>query len=146
MSATIVNKLFTINHIGELPQVAEYIATTSSQHTIHCFYGEMGAGKTTLIKLITALLGVTDKVTSPTYSLVNEYRTVHNSTVYHFDFYRINAVSEAYDMGFEEYTYSGNVCLIEWPQNVTELLPPHLSIRINKTGDTSRTITITEVA
>ena len=107
--------------------------------------GPNASGKTTLIKQITALLGVTDKVTSPTYSLVNEYSTTHHTTVYHFDFYRINAVSEAYDMGFEEYAYSGNVCLIEWPQNIAELLPPHLSISINKTGDTSRTITISEV-
>jgi tRNA threonylcarbamoyladenosine biosynthesis protein TsaE len=139
------NKLFTIHTINELPQVAEYIANASAQHTMLCFYGEMGAGKTTLIKQITALLGVTDKVTSPTYSLVNEYSTTQNTTVYHFDFYRINGVSEAYDMGFEEYAYSGNVCLIEWPQNIAELLPPHISISIDKTGDTSRVITISEV-
>ncbi|MBC7412134.1 MAG: tRNA (adenosine(37)-N6)-threonylcarbamoyltransferase complex ATPase subunit type 1 TsaE [Bacteroidia bacterium] len=139
------NTLFKINTISELPQVAKYIANASLQHSIFCFYGEMGAGKTTLIKLITTLLGVNNKVTSPTYSLVNEYSTIHNTTVYHFDFYRINAVSEAYDMGFEEYAYSGNICLIEWPQNITELLPPHLCINIDKTADTSRTISISEV-
>jgi tRNA threonylcarbamoyladenosine biosynthesis protein TsaE len=137
--------IFNINSAAQLPNVATTIANLTASNTIVCFYGEMGAGKTTLIKDIAAQLGVVDKVTSPTYSLVNEYCTANNTTVYHFDFYRINAVSEAYDMGFEEYAYSGNVCLIEWPQNIQELLPPHLSITICKTGETSRAITITQV-
>jgi tRNA threonylcarbamoyladenosine biosynthesis protein TsaE len=135
---------FTINSTAQLPSVAKAIAHIAAANTPVCFYGEMGAGKTTLIKHVAAQLGVTDNVTSPTYSLVNEYATSTNSTIYHFDFYRINTVNEAYDMGFEEYLYSGNVCLIEWPQNIQELLPAHVRVTIYKTDETSRTITITK--
>ena len=128
--------------LEKLAKVAPHIAELSTYHPIICFNGEMGAGKTTLIKLIAQRLGVQQQVTSPTYSLVNEYTTANGSTVYHFDFYRIKSVTEAYDMGFEEYLYSGNVCLIEWPQNVEELLPTHLQVHITKTDESSREITV----
>ncbi len=134
---------FSITHISELSTVAQHIVALTPQHSIICFYGEMGAGKTTLIKLIAQQLGVQQPVTSPTYSLVNEYSTAKGSTVYHFDFYRINSITEAYDMGLEEYVYSGNICLIEWPQNVAELLPTHLQVHITKTGEESRDINVT---
>lgn len=86
------------------------------------FYGEMGVGKTTFIKAICKLLDVTDNVSSPTFSLVNEYHTARGEVVFHFDFYRINSVSEVYDMGYEEYFYSGHLCLMEWPEKIEELL------------------------
>lgn len=135
---------FNITNISQLHTVAEHIVALTNQHAIICFYGEMGAGKTTLIKLIAQQLGVQHSVTSPTYSLVNEYSAANNSTVYHFDFYRINSITEAYDMGFEEYLYTNNICLIEWPQNVAELLPTHLQVYITKTGEDSRTISLTQ--
>ena len=87
------------------------------------FNGDMGVGKTTLIKEICSVLGVDDVAHSPTFSLVNEYKTNTNETVYHFDFYRIEDEEEAYDMGAEDYLYSNNWCLIEWPENVKNLLP-----------------------
>jgi len=111
-----------INNISELPTAAKELL-----HSFHgkviLFYGEMGAGKTTLIKAICEELGVKDVVTSPTFSIVNEYHTVKNEKIYHFDFYRINSVDEAYDLGYEEYFYSKSYCLIEWPEKIAEILP-----------------------
>lgn len=106
---------------------------SSAKHKILLFYGEMGAGKTTLIKEICIQLNVTDTISSPTFSLVNEYLTTNNEIIYHFDFYRITNEEEAYDIGFENYLENNNLCLIEWPQNVKNLLPLktveiHLSI------------------
>ncbi|AZJ35748.1 tRNA (adenosine(37)-N6)-threonylcarbamoyltransferase complex ATPase subunit type 1 TsaE [Tenacibaculum singaporense] len=108
--------------LSELTAVAKEIIATS-QHKILLFYGEMGVGKTTLIKEICKVLGVEDIAHSPTFSLVNEYKTNSNETVYHFDFYRIEDEEEAYDMGVEDYLYSYNWCLVEWPENVKNLLP-----------------------
>jgi len=114
-----MNKNYSLT---ELTAVAKEIIATS-EHKILLFYGEMGVGKTTLIKEICAQLGITDIVHSPTFSLVNEYQTIQNSTVYHFDFYRIENEEEAFDMGFEDYFYSNNYCLVEWPENIKNLLP-----------------------
>ena len=101
--------------------------------------GEMGAGKTTLIKEICRVLHVSDNVTSPTYSLVNEYRTLDEQVVFHFDFYRIKSETEAMDIGCEEYFYSGNYCFIEWPSKIPSLLPEKFGIiTINITGDEQR--------
>ncbi|MEQ3499107.1 tRNA (adenosine(37)-N6)-threonylcarbamoyltransferase complex ATPase subunit type 1 TsaE [Tenacibaculum sp. SSH1-16] len=108
--------------LSELTAVAKEIIATS-QHKILLFYGEMGVGKTTLIKEICKVLDVEDIAHSPTFSLVNEYKTNSNETVYHFDFYRIEYEEEAYDMGVEDYLYSNNWCLVEWPENVKNLLP-----------------------
>ena len=98
--------------------------------------GSLGAGKTTLIKTLCKTLGVQDAVSSPTYSLVNEYRTSSGPPVYHFDFYRINSLEEAYDIGYEDYFYSGHLCLIEWPERIEELLAREnlLRISIEKAG------------
>ncbi|WP_397446957.1 tRNA (adenosine(37)-N6)-threonylcarbamoyltransferase complex ATPase subunit type 1 TsaE [Polaribacter sp. R77954] len=106
---------------------------TVVDHKIVLFYGEMGVGKTTLIKAICKALNVQDNISSPTFSLVNEYQTINNEKVYHFDFYRINNEEEALDMGIEEYFYNNDWCLIEWPENIKNLLPldaveVHLSI------------------
>lgn len=116
----------------EIPQIAsQIIASTSNKMLL--FYGEMGVGKTTLIKEICKQLGVLDNISSPTFSLVNEYKTDKNKTVFHFDFYRINDENEALDIGIEDYFYDNHWCLIEWPQNIKNLLPLeaieiHLSI------------------
>lgn len=114
---------FEVKEVAELPLPAREIANASAQYPVICFNGPMGAGKTTLIKEVCKLLNVTDGVSSPTYSLVNEYATQGGKPVYHFDFYRINSVDEAVDMGAVEYFDSGNVCLIEWAEKVEILLP-----------------------
>jgi len=108
-------------NLSEIADVATKIIKVSSCKTL-LFYGEMGAGKTTLIKEIVKQLGSQDKVSSPTFSLVNEYQG-ENSSIYHFDFHRIEDEEEAYDIGFEEYIDSGHWCLIEWPQHIEGLLP-----------------------
>ncbi|CAM1368539.1 tRNA (adenosine(37)-N6)-threonylcarbamoyltransferase complex ATPase subunit type 1 TsaE [Tenacibaculum xiamenense] len=114
-----MNENYSLN---ELPSIAKMVVENAESKTL-LFYGEMGVGKTTLIKEICKLLGVEDIANSPTFSLVNEYKTNNNSTVFHFDFYRIENEEEAYDMGVEDYLYSNNWCLIEWPENVKNLLP-----------------------
>ncbi|MDE0535644.1 tRNA (adenosine(37)-N6)-threonylcarbamoyltransferase complex ATPase subunit type 1 TsaE [Tenacibaculum sp. L6] len=114
-----MNKNYSLN---ELTAIAKEIVATAP-HKILLFYGEMGVGKTTLIKELCKVLGVEDIASSPTFSLVNEYRTNTSETVYHFDFYRIEDEEEAYDMGVEDYFYSNNWCLVEWPENIKNLLP-----------------------
>jgi tRNA threonylcarbamoyladenosine biosynthesis protein TsaE len=109
---------------------------------IWTFDGEMGAGKTTLIKAVCKQLGVVDEVSSPTFSLVNEYKTTIGKTIYHFDFYRIKNIEEVYDIGYEDYFFSGNICLIEWPEKVSELLENEdiFSIKIEKLSDDEREV------
>lgn len=114
-----MNKNYSLQ---ELNTIAKEIITIAT-HKVLLFYGEMGVGKTTLIKEICTVLGVEDVTHSPTFSLVNEYETNNGETVYHFDFYRIKDEEEAYDIGIEDYLYSNNWCLIEWPKNVKNLLP-----------------------
>lgn len=108
--------------ISELNTIAKEIIASSKSKTL-LFYGEMGAGKTTLIKEICKELGIKDVANSPTFSLVNEYHTARSEIVYHFDFYRIEDENEAYDIGIEDYFYADAWCLIEWPQNIENLLP-----------------------
>jgi tRNA threonylcarbamoyladenosine biosynthesis protein TsaE len=115
-----------ISSIEELPEAAKQLLAFCANKKVVAFYGTMGAGKTTFIKALCKALGVTDNVSSPTFSLVNEYHTSSGETVFHFDFYRINKLSEAYDMGYEDYLYSGNFCFIEWPEKVEELLPKNI--------------------
>ena len=114
-----MNKNYSLN---ELTTIAQEVVN-NAQNKVLLFNGDMGVGKTTLIKEICKILGVDDVAHSPTFSLVNEYKTINNETVYHFDFYRIEDEEEAYDMGVEDYLYSNNWCLIEWPENVKNLLP-----------------------
>ena len=110
--------------------------------TIVAFYGEMGAGKTTLIKEICKALDSDANVTSPTFSLMNEYQTKSGKKIFHFDFYRIQSIAEAYDMGYEDFFFSGNLCLIEWPEKIKQLLPENC-LRISITVENNlRTITV----
>nr|WP_322625259.1 tRNA (adenosine(37)-N6)-threonylcarbamoyltransferase complex ATPase subunit type 1 TsaE [uncultured Flavobacterium sp.] len=107
------------------------------------FHGQMGAGKTTFIKALAKQLGVTDMTGSPTFSLVNEYGTEDGKTLYHFDLYRLNSEEEAYDMGIDEYFYSGNLCLIEWPEKTPNLIPlDHTAITIKNLPDGRRQLTV----
>ena len=120
--------------LSELTNVAKEVIKYSKNKVL-LFYGDMGVGKTTLIKEIVKQLGVNDNVSSPTYSLVNEYHSTNGSKIFHFDFYRINNKEEALDMGIEEYFYSKNWCLIEWPNKVENLLPlsaVKITIKVNK--------------
>jgi len=98
---------------------------------IWAFKGQMGAGKTTLIKEICKELGVISEITSPSFSIVNEYLTKNNRKIYHFDLYRLKSIDEIYDIGYEEYIYSGNLCLIEWPEMIFDLLPQDLTLEIS---------------
>ena len=130
-----------INNIEELPGAAKQLLKFSSGEKIFLFEGDMGAGKTTLIKALCAELAVKDMTSSPTYSIVNEY-IYPNGKVFHFDFYRIKSEIEAYDLGFEEYLYSKQYCFIEWPEKIKVLWPEsYIQIIINQTKDEVRTIT-----
>ena len=114
----------SIESIDRLPEVARKLLETFSEERFFAFFGKMGVGKTTLIKELCAALGVEDNVCSPTFAIVNEY-DAHGEPVYHFDFYRMKNVAEAYDIGYEEYFYSGYYCFTEWTEKVEELLPEH---------------------
>ncbi len=126
--------------LEQLTEISKEIINLS-KHKILLFYGEMGVGKTTLIKEIVKQLGVTDTVSSPTFSLVNEYHTAQNEKVFHFDFYRIDTEEEALDIGIEEYFYSDNWCFVEWPNKVENLLPlKSVTILITTNSNQQRTI------
>jgi len=112
-----IKSLSEINHIA-----AKFIKAHPADR-IFAFYGEMGAGKTTFIKALCEEMQVLDYVTSPTFALINEYKTENDRTIFHFDFYRINNLNEAYDFGYEDYFYSGDYCFIEWPELIEPLLP-----------------------
>ena len=107
----------------DIKQAAQQFVDAMGENTVFAFYGKMGAGKTTFIKAVCEQMGVEDTVTSPTFAIVNEYEAANGRPIYHFDFYRIKKVSEAYDMGCEEYFYSGHPCFIEWPELIEEVLP-----------------------
>lgn len=134
-----------INDLSSIRESAkEFIAQMGDQR-VFLFYGSMGAGKTTFIRAICEELGVTDVVNSPTFAIVNEYTDGKGQPIYHFDFYRINKVEEAYDFGYEDYFYSGNVCFVEWPEMIEELLPPDaVKVSIQEMADGSRNVNITK--
>ncbi|KYG81969.1 tRNA threonylcarbamoyladenosine biosynthesis protein TsaE [Roseivirga ehrenbergii] len=131
--------------LNDLENVAQQITAFGKEHNIWLLMGQMGAGKTTLSKAICNNLGVMDLVQSPTFSLVNEYLTNSGRTIYHFDFYRIEDIEELANIGVEEYFDSGNLCLIEWPEKISELIPDeYMKIFIEVLDDSSRVIKLTK--
>ena len=112
-----------INSLSEINHIAARFIQAHPADRIFAFYGEMGAGKTTFIKALCEEMHVMDYVTSPTFALINEYKTKNDSTIFHFDFYRIKSISEVFDFGYEDYFYSGDYCFIEWPELIETLLP-----------------------
>ena len=133
----------TIPNLEHIADAAREFITGIGDRRVFAFYGSMGAGKTTFIKAVCEALGVKDQVTSPTFAIVNEYSIDHSSKVYHFDFYRIKRLEEAYDMGCEEYFYSGSLCFIEWPELIEDLLPEDtVRVTITQYPDGHRTVTL----
>ena len=129
-----------INSLDNIREAAKQFIAAMEDNTVFAFYGKMGAGKTTFIKAICEQLGVQDAVTSPTFAIVNEYAS-DMGPIYHFDFYRIKNQGEVMDLGFDEYAYSGNLCLMEWPELIEELLPEHtINVRIEETENGMRKV------
>ena len=138
-----VEEQFVANDPHQLMHLVPKLIEIAGDQTIWLFQGDMGAGKTTLIQSICAAKGVVDHVTSPTYSLVNEYRNKQDQVFYHFDFYRLNHETEALDIGCEEYFDSGHLCFIEWPDKISSLLPTrNLTISIEVNHREHRLITV----
>ena len=134
-----------INSLNELDNAASEILAFDINNRVFLFYGEMGAGKTTLIKSLCKQLGTDDNVTSPTFAIVNEYIGTDNN-IYHFDFYRLKNQSEAMDIGFEEYLYSGKYCFIEWPEKIPDLLPlRYVTVKIQALDANSRSISVEKI-
>ena len=131
-----------IQHLEDIREAAQQFIDYIGDRHVFAFYGQMGAGKTTFIKAICEELGVSDVITSPTFAIVNEY-TASDGPIYHFDFYRIKKLEEVYDMGFEDYFYSGALCFIEWPELIEEVLPEDaVKVTITENTDGTRTVSI----
>ncbi len=135
-----MNMEIKINSLNSIHEAAKQFIAAMGDNTVFAFYGKMGAGKTTFIKAVCEELGVTDVINSPTFAIVNEYRSDETGElIYHFDFYRIKKLDEVYDMGYEDYFYSGALCFIEWPELVEELLPGNaVKVEIEESEDGSR--------
>ena len=130
-----------IDSLDNIHVAAKEFLDNMGDGKVFAFYGKMGAGKTTFVKAICEELGVEDVITSPTFAIVNEYTAGNGDPIYHFDFYRIKKLDEVYDMGYEDYFYSGALCFIEWPELVEELLPGNtVKVTIEENEDGSRTV------
>ena len=135
-----MTKTYTLEEINSIAKEVLPLLTSN----VICFQGEMGAGKTSLIQALCSALSVADAVTSPTFSLINEYRNKEGKSIYHFDCYRIESEEEALDFGAEEYLYSENLCLVEWSEKIASILPlNHQSILLEKTDLNTRKLTLT---
>lgn len=136
---------YKIENTTELAAAATWLMENTPQHKVYLFKGSMGAGKTTFIKAICAYLGVQGTTSSPTFSIVNAYDSPVGE-IYHFDFYRLNDEREAYDLGYEEYFFSGNYCFIEWPEKIPHLIPENaVRVEISVMDDLSRVIELTTI-
>ncbi len=132
----------TINGLDTIRSAARQFIENIGSSRVFAFYGKMGAGKTTFVKALCVELGCDDVITSPTFAIVNEYTDGEQQPVYHFDFYRIKKLEEVYDMGYEEYFYSGALCLIEWPELIEDVLPDDtVRVTIEEQADGSRLLT-----
>ena len=141
-----MTKTYKINGLNEMMNFAKTLAKLKNTSNIWVFYGEMGAGKTTLISYLCKELGVNQVISSPTFNLINEYK-INNRYIYHFDFYRLELIEEALDIGTMEYFDSGELCLIEWPERIEPLLPEqYREIQIIATSQESRTIKVIDHA
>ncbi|MEI8202667.1 MAG: tRNA (adenosine(37)-N6)-threonylcarbamoyltransferase complex ATPase subunit type 1 TsaE [Bacteroidota bacterium] len=136
---------FNCKNIDEIDGIVRNIFNTYPHERVFAFYGKMGSGKTTFIKKMCEQLGVECNTSSPTFAIINDYPKVDRGSVYHFDFYRIKNQMDALDIGFEEYLYSGNYCLIEWSEKIENLLPDnHIRIDIDVTENEQRIISLTK--
>lgn len=137
-----MNVTLEIPSLDKINQVAREFIRNMGDATVFAFYGNMGAGKTTFIKAICEELGISEGVNSPTFAIVNEYRSdTTGELVYHFDFYRINKIEEVYDLGYEDYFYSGALCFLEWSEKVEELLPPEtIMVTIKEVENSARMV------
>ena len=132
----------TIKGLDTIRSAARQFIENIGSSRVFAFYGKMGAGKTTFVKALCEELGCDDVITSPTFAIVNEYTDGEQQPVYHFDFYRIKKLEEVYDMGYEEYFYSGALCLIEWPELIEDVLPDDtVRVTIEEQADGSRLLT-----
>lgn len=132
-----------IESLDKINETAVEFIRAMGDNTVFAFVGGMGAGKTTFIKAICENLGVEDVINSPTFSIVNEYRSDSGKLIYHFDFYRINKIEEVYDFGYEDYFYSGSLCFIEWPELIEPILPKDtVTVNITVNDDGSRNVKI----
>ena len=133
--------VLTLHSENELFEAGQRLLDEFPDNRVFCFYGEMGAGKTTFIKEICRVLGVSDTTSSPTFAIVNEYLTSDGESIYHFDFYRIEKLEDAYEIGVEDYLYSGSYCFIEWAENIEPLVQPDfVKVHITIGPDDKRTI------
>ncbi len=131
-----------IESLEQIREAAREFVAEMGDRKVFAFYGSMGAGKTTFVKAVCEELGVEDVITSPTFAIINEYHAPQ-CVIYHFDFYRIKKLEEVYDMGYEDYFYSGALCFIEWPELIEELLPEDaVKVHIRENENGSRTVSI----
>ena len=131
-----------ISSVKVLKQASRKLISAFPDQRVFAFYGKMGAGKTTFIQSVCEVLGTNDNVTSPTFALINEYKTSDFSSIFHFDFYRIKDIEEAFDLGYEDYLYSGDYCFIEWPEMIEPLLPEQfVEVKIAVDDEGNRIIT-----
>ncbi len=138
-------KQIVVNNLQGLEAAASQVLSEMGQNKILAISGKMGAGKTTFIKALCNVLGVTDVVSSPTFSLVNEYVSEDNGSIYHFDLYRLKKINEVYDIGYEEYFFSDHFCFVEWPELILELLPDsYVYLRIEVCDDDQRLLKLVD--